>query len=49
MRGVYQTAWIMQAIRHEKQKVFLQTSDRKLRALQTERTQNICMLSLIPT
>ena len=30
MRGVYQTAWIMQAIRHEKQKVFLQTSDRKL-------------------
>ena len=30
MRGAHQTAWIMQAIRHEKQKVFLQTSDRKL-------------------
>ena len=30
MIGAHLTAWIMQAIRHEKQKVFLQTSDRKL-------------------
>ena len=46
MSGAHQTAWIMQAIRNENLKGFLQTSDRKPVGLPFRlQTENISMIS----